>query len=81
MATAIELLTVEEYAKLSDGGRPTELVRGQVIEMNPPSPKHGRICLRTDRLIGNFVEARTLERVVCNDYSNERPRFLRRMRN
>ena len=46
MTTAVveARLTAEEYAKLPDRGVPTELVRGRVIEMNVPAPRHGQIC-------------------------------------
>jgi Uma2 family endonuclease len=67
MATTLELLTAEEYSKLPDDGRPTQLVRGQVIEMNPPSPRHGKICLRIGGILANFVETHDLGHVVGND--------------
>lgn len=67
MATAEALLTAEEYGLLPDNGQPTELVRGRVVPMNMPFPRHGEICSRIDRLVGSFVEAHDLGRVVCND--------------
>jgi Uma2 family endonuclease len=48
MATATQpqtkLMTAEEFmaADLSDGT--FELVRGQVVEVPPPMPEHGRVC-------------------------------------
>lgn len=37
MATvADKLITAEEYAWFPDDGRPTELVRGRIVTMNPP---------------------------------------------
>jgi len=68
MATTLpQLLTAEEYLKLPDNGRPSELVRGQVIEMNLPAPRHGKICLRIGALLTNFVESHDLGHVVGND--------------
>src|SRR3954454_11353921 len=67
MTTAAPLLTAEEYLELPDNGRPTELVRGRLIDVNVPTPRHGEICLKVGRLLGNFVEEHGLGRVVSND--------------
>jgi Uma2 family endonuclease len=68
MATAVEpLLTAEQYARLPDTGMPTELVRGKVVEMNVPTPRHGEICATVARLVGNFAAEHGLGRVVVND--------------
>jgi Uma2 family endonuclease len=61
------LLTAEEYLQLPDTGAPTELVRGRVIEMNVPYPRHGEICCKVGRIIGNYVDERGLGRVLTND--------------
>ena len=61
------LLTAEEYAKLPDLGVPTELVRGRVIKMNVPAPRHGEICIRIALLIGPHLETQGLGRLVGND--------------
>ena len=67
MATAEALLTAEEYRLLPENGRPTELVRGELVTMNMPAPRHGEICSRTDRIVGNFADERHTGRVVSND--------------
>ncbi|HUG90045.1 MAG TPA: Uma2 family endonuclease [Planctomycetaceae bacterium] len=61
------LLTAEEYLRLPDSGRPTELVRGRVIPMNVPKPRHGQVCSRVDRFVGNFADGHDLGHVACND--------------
>jgi Uma2 family endonuclease len=66
-ATAEALMTKEEYARLPDRGVPTELVRGRVVEMNVPAPRHGEICIRIALLIGPHIEANGLGRLVGND--------------
>jgi Uma2 family endonuclease len=66
MSTAT-LLTAEEYRLLPDNGEATELVRGEVRSMNVPAPRHGQICLKVGRLLGNFAEERALGHVVSND--------------
>ena len=67
MATVEKLLTAEEYRRMPDDGRPTELVRGRVVPVNLPYPRHGQICVKVVRLLGNFVEAHDLGHVVSND--------------
>jgi Uma2 family endonuclease len=61
------LLTAEEYLLLPDNGQPTELVRGRLVTMNMPAPRHGQICLKTGRLVGNFADEHDLGHVVSND--------------
>lgn len=69
MATAQseKLLTIDEYARLPAGDAPTELVRGRIIEMNIPRPRHGQVCGAITIIVGNFVRRRKLGRVMCND--------------
>lgn len=67
MATATQLITAEEYARLPDRGVPTELVRGEVVEMNMPYPRHGQVCSRIDRIVGAFADDHDLGHVMCND--------------
>jgi Uma2 family endonuclease len=68
MSTATTpLLTAEEYLRLPDNGRPTELVRGRVVEMNVPTPRHGEICVQISYLLRRFLEDHPLGRVVSND--------------
>ncbi|MGL4553010.1 MAG: Uma2 family endonuclease [Gemmataceae bacterium] len=66
-APAERLLTAEEYAALPDHGVPTELVRGRVVEMNVPYPRHGQICARFDRIIGSYVDLHELGHLLIND--------------
>ena len=67
MATAEALLTAEEYALMPDNGRPTELVRGRIISMNMPYPRHGQICCKIGRIVGNFVDENDFGHFVTND--------------
>jgi Uma2 family endonuclease len=70
MATALappKLLTAEEYLQLPDDGRRTELRRGVVVTMTPPGFRHGEVCSRINRLIGNYVEEHGLGRTLTND--------------
>jgi Uma2 family endonuclease len=67
MSTATTLLTAEEFLKMPDNGRLTELVKGVVIEMPPPTPRHGQVCIKMGRILGNFAEDNNLGHVVGND--------------
>jgi len=66
-AAAEKLMTADEFLLLPDDGRPRELVRGRVVYMNVPWPRHGQICVKVVRFLANFVEERALGHVVGND--------------
>lgn len=67
MATVATLLTAEDYGRLPDKGRLTELVRGRIVEMKMPYPRHGQICSKVDRIVGNYADEHQLGHVVTND--------------
>lgn len=68
MATVTEtLLTAEEYGQLPDNGRRTELVRGRIVPLNMPYPRHGEICVQIIRLVSRFLDNHDIGRLVCND--------------
>jgi Uma2 family endonuclease len=79
MPTTVELMTAKEYLALPDNGRPTELVRGQVVEMNVPTPRHGQICSKIDRIVGNFAEEHYGHVITCDSgiLTEEDPDTLR----
>ena len=67
MATAQSLLTAEQYGELPDLERPTELVRGRIVEMNQPYPRHGLICMEIGHVVRSYVKQHKLGYVMCND--------------
>jgi Uma2 family endonuclease len=67
MAIAEALLTAEEFGQLPDNGQLSELVRGRIVSLNVPYPRHGEICVTTVRILGIHVEDRDAGRIVCND--------------
>lgn len=69
MSTVFEsrTLTAEEYLRMPDDGRLTELVRGEIVEMNRPFTSHGYFCVRITLVLGQFVDLHELGRVVSND--------------
>lgn len=67
IATLQKLLTVDEYSRLPDDGRKTELVRGRIVEVPPTYPYHGYVCGNVFRYVDQFVRERALGRVITND--------------
>jgi Uma2 family endonuclease len=68
MATVAEkLVTAEEFGRLPDDGPPKELVRGRVVILNMPKPRHGQICSKVVRVLGGFVDQHDLGHVLSND--------------
>lgn len=69
MTTAIaeKLLTAEEFGLLPDDGTPTELVRGRIVRMNVPYPRHGQICARVAYILQRHMEDHSLGHVLSND--------------
>ena len=67
MSIAEKFMTIEEFVRLPNDGPPTELVRGRTVEMNVPKPRHGQVCSRVDRIIGNHVDANELGQTVSSD--------------
>ena len=67
MATATQRITAEEYARLPEWDVPTELVRGEIIEMNVPYPRHGEVCINIAYLLRAYLKDRNVGRVIGND--------------
>ena len=69
MASLLEskLLTAEEYGRLPDDGRLTELVRGRIVELNHPFTSHGYLMSRISALLWQYVDQHKLGRVVSGD--------------
>lgn len=67
MAPQTALLTADEYAQLPDEGSCTELIRGKVVQLHQPFPRHGQICARIIRVVGDFAEQHQLGHVIGND--------------
>jgi Uma2 family endonuclease len=66
--TVIEgLLTAEQFRLLPDNGQPRELVRGRLVEMNMPEPRHGYYCANIAGVLREHVRAHGLGRVMTND--------------
>jgi Uma2 family endonuclease len=65
--TAPALLTAEQFAERPDPGYPEELVKGRIVPMAVPKPRHGEICNKAGRIFGNHAEDRDLGRMLSND--------------
>jgi Uma2 family endonuclease len=60
MATAEALMTAEEFGQRPDPGYPEELVQGRIVAMPPPDRRHGIICNKAGRILGDFAEEHDL---------------------
>ncbi len=67
MSTTSALLTAEAYLRMPDNGQPTELVRGEVITMPPPTPRHGEICSQAGYVLQRYLDDHPLGRIVSNN--------------
>ena len=67
MATAEALMTVEEYGQRPDPGHPEELVRGRIVALPQPKPRHGQICGQAYYLLRRYFEDHDLGHLLCND--------------
>lgn len=62
-----KLLTAEEFAAMPELGRFTELVKGEVIQVPPPSFNHGQVCFNVAFALGMHVVPRGIGRILTND--------------
>lgn len=65
-ATAVAI-TAEEYARMPDPGYPTELVRGEIVRMNQPVPRHGQVCARISHHLMTYVDQHDCGHILIND--------------
>ena len=67
----VALLTADDFAEFvlrpENSDRNFELDRGKVVEMPRPTARHGVVCGKATRLLGNFVGDRNRGVVLCND--------------
>jgi Uma2 family endonuclease len=71
MATASQsvplLITAEEFGNRSDPGYLEELVRGRIETTTPPRARHGQVCNKVGRILGNHADENDLGHVLSND--------------
>lgn len=65
--TTPDLMTADEYGRLGDDGRYTDLVRGRIVERNRPVTSHGYFMNRVAYLLTQIVHAHRLGQVVAGD--------------
>jgi Uma2 family endonuclease len=70
MAIGSALMTAEEYMALPDSfDVPTELVRGVLVKLPPPKPRHGQICAHIVYMLRRYLEDHDIGHVLSNDSS------------
>ena len=60
------LVTAEEFMERY-ANRYLELVNGLLVEVEMPSLRHGRVCVKAARFLDEYVDDNGLGRVFCND--------------
>jgi Uma2 family endonuclease len=66
-ATTTKLMTAEEFMSADLGEGIFELVRGEVHELPPPMPEHGRICGNTSFVLESHGRQTKLGYALSND--------------
>lgn len=64
MASTAAIVTAERFASSDFGESPTELLRGRVVYLPFTTPRVGQICTRVAQLLGSYLEAHDIGRVV-----------------
>jgi Uma2 family endonuclease len=67
VTTPEALLTADEFGRRPDPGYPEELVRGRIIAMPPPKPRHGQICCQAAYLLRRYLDDNEVGQVMSND--------------
>jgi Uma2 family endonuclease len=67
LTSTVGLITASEFGRMPDPGYPTELVKGRIVRMSPPSFRHGLTCGNIYFAIRQFLQRNDLGRVVSND--------------
>ncbi len=53
-------MTLEEFMNIDDEPNRHELIKGELLTMNPPKPLHGRIVINLALILGQHVKANRL---------------------
>jgi Uma2 family endonuclease len=61
---AEKLVTLDEFIRLPEDGIWRELVKGRIIEVPQPKPRHGYVCTEIAARLREYVKAHDLGRVI-----------------
>src|SRR5262245_6362458 len=67
IATRKRLMTAEQFMRMPDDGKLTELVRGRIEVVTMPKPRHGYYCVLAVRILDEYALKHKAGRVICND--------------
>jgi Uma2 family endonuclease len=60
MTVQEKLITAKEFAALPDDGKRYDLVKGALVEMGRPKPRHGHLAIRLGSAVNVFVDSHNL---------------------
>jgi Uma2 family endonuclease len=63
--TQTHLMTVEEFMNLDDDYHRHELIKGELLTMNPPKSLHGRVVANLTIILGQHVKANRLGEIYA----------------
>ncbi len=67
IATRKRLITAEQFLRMPDDGKLTELVRGRIAVETIPEPRHGYYCVLVVRVLSEYALKHKSGRGICND--------------
>lgn len=65
--TKPSLITAEQFLQMDLGDGVHELIRGEIIDVTPPSPGHGFVCANVTYLLGKYGRETGHGFVLSND--------------
>ena len=60
-------VTADEFLRLHGDESGVELVNGRIVRLPMPGFRHGRVCFRASRILGDFVVSNGLGHIATND--------------
>ena len=67
VAASEKLISVTDYANRPENGKREELVRGRIVELKVPYPRHGEICVKTILIVARYLHSHDIGRLLSND--------------
>ncbi|MEW4570394.1 Uma2 family endonuclease [Tautonia sp. JC769] len=65
--TRPSLITAEQFLQMDLGDGQHELIRGEIVEVTPPSPGHGFVCANVTYLLSKYGRETEVGYVLSND--------------
>ncbi len=67
MNAILEAMTADDFLRMYGDETGVELVKGQIVRLPMPGALHGEVCFKAAFIVGGYVVANKLGRVLTND--------------